>query len=129
MTEFYFNLSKNVAFGAREGESKKPNKLREESKVHSTEEESQAKAGSSTLKEGNEGETSTRAHERPNTAETEPHVESRKQKDNNDPPKQEVGSESVAKQPETDHHKRNQDALAAAKERFLARKKTKVNMG
>ena len=28
-------------------------------------------------------------------------------------------------QPKPDHHKRNQDALAAAKERFLARKKAK----
>ena len=30
-----------------------------------------------------------------------------------------------ASQPKPDHHKRSQDALAAAKERFLARKKAK----
>ncbi|KAI3521380.1 hypothetical protein L1887_10843 [Cichorium endivia] len=39
---------------------------------------------------------------------------------------EESGKEDVG--PATDHHKRNQDALAAAKERFLARKKTKVNV-
>jgi coiled-coil domain-containing protein 55 len=33
--------------------------------------------------------------------------------------------QSSASQPNHDHHKRNQDALAAAKERLLARKKAK----
>ncbi|KAI7755208.1 hypothetical protein M8C21_025655 [Ambrosia artemisiifolia] len=103
MTEFYFNLSKNVAFGARDGESTKLHKHTE---------------GSKSEKE-TIGETSKKTAE---TNEAKPVPDSHKQEASKN-----QESESEAKPPTTDHHKRNQDALAAAKERFLARKKTKLN--
>lgn len=126
MTEFYFNLSKNVAFGA-EGDSKKPAKQREESKIDRSEERVPPKVDPVSPKEENRGETSK---ERSELVEAKPVLDTGKQQVSDDSLKQEEsGKEDVAGEaPATDHHKRNQDALAAAKERFLARKKTKVNV-
>lgn len=123
MTEFYFNLSKNVAFGA-EGDSKKTAKQREESKIDKSEERVPPKVDPVSPKEENRGETSK---ERSEFVEAKVVIDPGKQQVSDDSLKQEEsGKEDVA--PATDHHKRNQDALAAAKERFLARKKTKVNV-
>ncbi|CAH1417973.1 unnamed protein product [Lactuca virosa] len=118
MSEFYFNLSKNVAFGAEGSEAKKPEKQRVES---------------ANPKEENRGEseTSVGSKERSESVEAKKPVgdTQNKQEVSNDSLKEESGKDDMAGQPTTtDHHKRNQDALAAAKERFLARKKTKVNV-
>lgn len=123
MTEFYFNLSKNVAFGARDGESTKP-KPKQESNIHKSEESQPSKVESTSAREENHGETSASNK----NSEIERATKPRKNEDSNDSLKQDSATEDVATQPPTDHHKRNQDALAAAKERFLARKKTKVNV-
>ncbi|KAF5813052.1 hypothetical protein HanRHA438_Chr03g0104861 [Helianthus annuus] len=120
MTEFYFNLSKNVAFGARDGESTKSHKHTEESKSQSqlsaeeTIGEASKKRSEIIEAEENIGETSKKTSER---IEEEPVSDSHKQQ----------VSQNEETKPPIDHHKRNQDALAAAKERFLARKKTKLN--
>ncbi|CAI9288263.1 unnamed protein product [Lactuca saligna] len=118
MSEFYFNLSKNVAFGAEGSESRKPEKQRLESKIPKEENrgENEISVGS---KEGSESIEAKK-----------PVVDTQnKQEVSNDSLKEESGKDDMASQPATtDHHKRNQDALAAAKERFLARKKTKVNV-
>nr|XP_043610231.1 nuclear speckle splicing regulatory protein 1-like [Erigeron canadensis] len=126
MTDFYFSLSKNVAFGAPDGESTKPNKHREESKIHKPEGNVPSKMESTSAPEINQGETSAASMEKSDIVEAKPIPDTRKQEVSNDPPKQESGTGGVVAQSPTDHHKRNQDALAAAKERFLARKKTKV---
>ncbi|KAI3766414.1 hypothetical protein L2E82_16471 [Cichorium intybus] len=112
MTEFYFNLSKNVAFGT-EGDSKKPAKQREESKIDMSE----PKVDSVSPKEENREER---------CESVEAKVVGKQQVYDAFMKQEESGKEDVA--PATDHHKRNQDALAAAKEKFLARKKTKVNV-
>ncbi|XP_071689910.1 uncharacterized protein [Rutidosis leptorrhynchoides] len=128
MTEFYFSLSKNVAFGARDGQSVKPSKHKEESTGQRSEESELPKLDSASAKEENKGETSAASKERSEVVEEEPVPDSRKQEGSNDSLKQESGTNGIAAaQPPTDHHKKTQDALAAAKERFLARKKTKVN--
>lgn len=124
MSEFYFNLSKNVAFGAEGSEARKPEKQKAESKIPME---------SANPKEENRGEseTSVGSKERSESIEAKkPVVDTQnKQEVSNDSLKEESGKDDMASQPATaDHHKRNQDALAAAKERFLARKKTKVNV-
>lgn len=119
MSDFYFNLSKNVAFGAKEAKTRRHEKWQEEVRSPSSEVKPPL-AGThsepSSTREGHQGETSAPPKE--GSELVEPTVVSASSK-------QEVGSEPVADQPRADHHKRNQDALAAAKERFLARKKTK----
>ena len=128
MTEFYFNLSKNVAFGAEDGKATKPKKQTDESNIRKFDEIPPSKVNP---REDNEGEPSTSAggsKERSESVEQKPVQDSLKQEVLNESRNQESGTEGVAAQPQTDHHKRNQDALAAAKERFLARKKTKVNV-
>lgn len=127
MTEFYFNLSKNVAFGAEDGKATKRNKQTEESKIRKSDDSLPSKGIS---REENQGEPSAAgSKERSESAEPKPVPDSRKQEVSSDSQKQESATEGVAAaEPPTDHHKRNQDALAAAKERFLARKKTKVNV-
>ncbi|XP_024973500.1 nuclear speckle splicing regulatory protein 1-like [Cynara cardunculus var. scolymus] len=126
MTEFYFNLSKNVAFGAEDGKATKPTKQTEESEIRKSDESLPSKVNS---REENQGEPSAAgSKERSESVEPKPVLDSRKQEVLNDSQKQESETEGVTAQPPTDHHKRNQDALAAAKERFLARKKTKVNV-
>ncbi|KAK9069051.1 hypothetical protein SSX86_013167 [Deinandra increscens subsp. villosa] len=62
MTEFYFNLSKNVAFGAEDGKSTKPHKHTEESKSQMPE-ESQPSKVSASAQEENIGETSEKKPE------------------------------------------------------------------
>ncbi|KAL8260751.1 hypothetical protein R6Q59_028704 [Mikania micrantha] len=115
MTTFYFNLSKNVAFGAR-GESTKHT---EESKSQRSEESQPSKVS----EEENLGETFEKNSE---IIEAKQVSDSPHKQVFNDSQNQESGTEGVAVKPPTDHHKRNQDALTAAKERFLARKKNKI---
>ncbi|KAF8395449.1 hypothetical protein HHK36_019395 [Tetracentron sinense] len=122
MSDFYFNLTKNVAFGAEVAEYKKPKKQEE-------------KATADTLrKEGcpstNSPRDSAREKERD---QGEPFHNSGKSFESSDV-KQGPGTslqenieteQLLVDQPKHDHHKRNDDALAAAKERFLARKRAK----
>lgn len=129
ITDFYFNLSKNVAYGGREGDLRKADKPCEELVSESRE----AIASSS-----NELSESSKAIKRQESQGSrsprkQPEETERKQSEETeakpvpDPSEQEksVHKPSVTEQPKGDHHKRNQDALAAAKERFLARKKAK----
>ncbi|GJX78043.1 nuclear speckle splicing regulatory protein 1-like protein [Tanacetum coccineum] len=122
MSEFYYSLSKNVAFGAPD----KPSKHKEESKNQKSEESQPSKVVSPRAREENHGETSAASKEGSEIVEAKPAPIPRKQEVSNDSPKQESKAESATTQPTTDHHKRNQDVVAAAKERYLARKKAKV---
>lgn len=127
MSEFYYSLSKNVAFGAPDRVSTKPSKHKEDSKNQKSEESEPSKVVSPRAREENHGETSAAPKERSEIVEAKPAPVPHKQEVSNDSPKQESKTESATAQPTTDHHKRNQDAVAAAKERYLARKKAKVN--
>lgn len=128
MTEFYFSLSKNVAFGARDSESTKPNKHKEESMIQRSEESEPSKVESASAQEENLGETSAASKEKSEIIESTPVPDQRKREGSNDSLKQESGTKGISAQPPTDPHKKTQDALAAAKARFLARKKAKVNV-
>ncbi|XP_057521689.1 uncharacterized protein LOC130801813 [Amaranthus tricolor] len=136
ITDFYFNLAKNVAFGASEN-SKKQEKEQKEPAIATEELKKPVKpekeldsnpgirehpstsatvALPSRLENRSQGVTSAvpeRSRE-PTTNTAEPHIVVAEK---NPPP---------SDQPKQDHHKKSVDALAAAKERFMARKKAKM---
>ncbi|KAK6927974.1 Nuclear speckle splicing regulatory protein 1, N-terminal [Dillenia turbinata] len=119
LTDFYFNLSKNVAFGARESELKKPQKQEETETVRQPE-----KVGSSSNSsldfslEKEQHDPSEIPKKTLEPSESKPVEETQGQGKMED-------EKQEASQPKQDHHKRSADAVAAAKERFLARKKVK----
>ncbi|KAK7357934.1 hypothetical protein VNO80_17231 [Phaseolus coccineus] len=134
LLDFYSNLDKNVAYGAKdaqarkrekqaesrvadshEGENHAPNdheKRYESDEVQHSLDNSTSPVESPTEKIGEQGEASNPLDTKPNP-ETFPVEE-----------KSSVEQPS-ASEPKPDHHKRSLDSLAAAKERFLARKKAK----
>ncbi|KAF5470915.1 hypothetical protein F2P56_011402 [Juglans regia] len=142
LSDFYFNLGKNVAFGANDAELRKPEKqadsrkaerqpeLRELEKLG---EKSSAgvsdKVGPSDnlnsplevsgIEEKHQGSASTLPERQFLSPDVTPAT------DTSSAPEETVGEQPSAEQPKRDHHKRNEDAVAAAKERFLARKKAK----
>ncbi|CAH2056556.1 unnamed protein product, partial [Thlaspi arvense] len=123
LTDFYFNLSKNVAFGAGDAKASKPEKRQEEVTVGMSEERlpsANSHLGSTEAKEEQRGETSTSSRRKEGT----------ESGDSRPLPDAEAAKQAVAEKPSSDearrdHHKRGEDALAAAKERFLARKRAK----
>lgn len=134
LLDFYSNLDKNVAYGAKDAEARKRDNQAEH-RVQETHEEvshasnehehgnvsedvqhslgnSSSPVESSREKIGDPGEA-------PNPSDTKPNLEDSTEE------KSEKSSAEQPSEPKPDHHKRSQDALAAAKERFLARKKAK----
>lgn len=161
LTDFYFNLSKNVAFGASEkSETKKPERPEKEPAAASTEPkkperpEKEPVAAKEELRspERHEKERGAAQGGMDNPSNSSPRASSSKLEDgrpqlepsvisertpgpspspgpppptsmkDNPPP----GEQPPNDQPKQDHHKKSEDALAAAKERFLARKRAKV---
>lgn len=138
MTDFYFNIGKDVGFGARSIDLKKPEKHPESKKAEnhpeSVKPEDAAAAalpGSRPLLDPGFRAESSRVQEQIKT----PDFSTSESEDVHaqrfpDIPVQEKTSVAAsaeplpAEQPKRDH-KRSQDAVAAAKERFLARKKGK----
>ena len=143
MLDFYTNLDKNIAFGAKDAQSRKQKKegaelrnsvtdegvsaemsnLHQSSDTSDGEQHSLGKSSStlefSKLENGDQGETTSPSKTSIHPLDTNP-TPKISAVDGNIPVE-----ESSASQPKPDHHKRNQDALAAAKERFLARKRAK----
>ncbi|GER27178.1 coiled-coil domain-containing protein 55 [Striga asiatica] len=135
ISDFYFNLGKNVAFGAREADSGRPDKQQPKEQIlqppvqpsHvATNQESEKKGnrdeddGENYSPEGNP----TRTYTRPISKSPD-----REQVTINEPAS--ASNQSITDEPKNDatakdHHKRSEDAVAAAKARFLARKKAKV---
>ncbi|KAA8549934.1 hypothetical protein F0562_001618 [Nyssa sinensis] len=116
ISDFYFNLSKNVAFGAEDSESRKPKKQQEEVAADTSEKATpltNMHTESSKVRDEHHGEASTLHEGRSESIDAKP--------DSN----ASTEEKAVADEPKNDHHKRSQDALAAAKERFLARKRAK----
>jgi coiled-coil domain-containing protein 55 len=141
LLDFYTNLDKNVAYGANDAQRRKHDN-RAENRVPEThegtipdasnqqqggntdeEQHSLAKASSpaetSEKKIGDEGETSNRSNRSASPLDMKPNLAASSEEKNS------VEEPSAASQPNPEHHKRSQDAVAAAKERFLARKRAK----
>ncbi|XP_057479233.1 uncharacterized protein LOC130766603 [Actinidia eriantha] len=120
ITDFYFNLSKNVAFGAQDTETRKSVKQQKEATTAITSEEklqlTESPSESPKLRERHQGGPSSPPEKRSESVDAKPvpHAST-----------QEVAEQPSAEQPRRDHHKRNEDAVAAAKERFMARKRAK----
>ncbi|XP_061362763.1 uncharacterized protein LOC133306454 [Gastrolobium bilobum] len=141
LLDFYGNLGKNVAYGAKDAQGRKldhraenivpethegvsPDTSNRHQHTDASDEVQHSLGNSSSLEEssrkkiGDQGETSNP----PNGS-----ISPSDMKPNPEPFVEEKSSveEPSASQPKPEHHKRSQDALAAAKERFLARKKAK----
>ncbi|KAK6163629.1 hypothetical protein DH2020_000493 [Rehmannia glutinosa] len=126
ISDFYFNLGKNVAFGSREADSGKPTKHPEEAVAQPPRQVSPPATIESSTIENSPKERSDRPYTRP-VSETSAHDQVTNEPSSSDhpiPDHQKGSEDSVAAA--KDHHKRSEDAVAAAKERFLARKKAKV---
>ncbi|KAM7509110.1 hypothetical protein LguiA_019563 [Lonicera macranthoides] len=121
ISDFYFNLSKNVAFGAKENELRKPKKMQEEENTTSGK-----SPPPSTSKHSDSSNVQEERHLRGETSSSPPpkeRSESVDPKPVSDSSTQEKGASEIRS---SNNHKRNEDAVAAAKERFLARKRAKV---
>ncbi|KAK8480330.1 hypothetical protein V6N13_072385 [Hibiscus sabdariffa] len=129
LSDFYFNLGKNVAFGANEAKPRKP-----ESRKHEdlNEKDKDVSNGVQPSPDSTAPESFV-ANDR-----TRDETSSREifESQNSEPlakdlvPDAGVQATPLEKQPsveqpKSDHHKRGEDAVAAARERFLARKRAK----
>ncbi|KAL3618495.1 hypothetical protein CASFOL_037577 [Castilleja foliolosa] len=146
ISDFYFNLGKNVAFGSTETDTRKPEKHLKEPTVKPQVQASHAATSESSMiteksnqyddgdndddNDGNDDDKNHSPDEKPDRLHTTPVSETPTQDQvTNEPsasnqsiPDDEKKINDVA----MDHHKRSEDAVAAAKARFLARKKAKV---
>ncbi|CAN1151434.1 Nuclear speckle splicing regulatory protein 1 [Linum perenne] len=134
LSDFYFNLNKNVAFGGKDAEMTRQEKQAETNKLekHDGGEEgstgvSKATLSSSPLLDSKNafGSSPVNDSERP--------VRSPDMKQPSDNSVQEASSgqqvtenRALAKQTNPDHYKRKEDEINAAKERMLARKRAKL---
>ena len=135
MLDFYANLDKNVAYGAKGAQGRKHDDRAEQRTPETREgmnpdasnrhqhsdvpDEVQNSPVKSSMKDvGDQSETSNPSNRG---------IDPLDMKQNPEASVEEKSSveQPSASQPKPDHHKRSQDALAAAKERFLARKKAK----
>ncbi|TYI18960.1 hypothetical protein ES332_A07G130200v1 [Gossypium tomentosum] len=126
LSDFYFNLGKNVAFGANEAKPREP-ELREPEKEREKEvlnrvnllPDSIAPESSAvidrTRDESSSQEIFDSRDSKPITEDAVPDTAVQETTSEKQPPDQ----------PKSDHHKRGADAVAAARERFLARKRAK----
>lgn len=137
-TEFYFNLSKNVAFGGTEACSKKPEKQEEKVTARTSEKvvpSNNSHQGSSKEREVHQSETTTPSTTTTTTTTTSSsgksleslHAKMHVHTTAQDTPVVDasVQENNSADQPKSNPQKRGEDAVAAAKERFLARKRAK----
>lgn len=128
LSDFYFNLGKNVAFGAKDRESRKQEGQTELGKPQKLDDKVSASTSdreSSMVKEGHQDETSPSPPRKRNSESVDLKPASDIPVSDNSLHEKTSTEQPLANQPMHDHHKRNEDALAAAKERFLARKKAK----
>ncbi|KAL2557374.1 Coiled-coil domain-containing protein 55 [Forsythia ovata] len=126
ITEFYFNLGKNVAFGGGVADSGKQKEKQEESVIRSQESPENIPLATNTSAESSR--PIKRQHrETSEDRSSEEKIEKGFSEPVSDDSTQDQAAvkPSATDQPRPDHHKRSEDAVAAAKERFLARKKVK----
>lgn len=136
ISDFYFSLQKNVAFGGEaKSKSKKAVNLHEQETIQTEEKpSSSADVHSHTSREikrqDHEPSVSPPRKERTDEAsDMKPHSDGLSEKmaekpaPDNEPTT--TTEPAASDKPKVDHHKRSLDAVSAAKERFLARKRTK----
>lgn len=127
MTDFYFNLSRNVAFGAGEAEPRNEVEEQQEERIQTSEEERirtsesshpSTKIGSDSIsaQPGEDLRIPIAESSRDKVAAGQVAVSSSQDK---------APAGTVTEQPKRDH-KRNEYAVAAAKDRYFARKRAKV---
>ncbi|KAH6793661.1 hypothetical protein C2S52_004138 [Perilla frutescens var. hirtella] len=140
ISDFYFNLANNVAFGAGDAAKGKSKKQPDEVMVQPPRQVSPTTTGSSSessrmvkkqqdeiVKSLSPKEKSDRPHtETVSDASIQDQATNEQLAGDQSRPDNQKGSEDAVSAAAKDHHKRSQEALAAAKERFLARKKAKV---
>ncbi|XP_060169909.1 uncharacterized protein LOC132600627 [Lycium barbarum] len=133
ISDFYFSIAKNVAFGG-ESKSKKAVNHHEQEAVQTEEKPSSSADAHSQMsreikRQDHEPSASPPHKERTDQADMKPpsdrSSEERVVKPASDNGQTAVTESAASDQPKVDHHKRSLDAVAAAKERFLARKKAK----
>ncbi|XWS52804.1 hypothetical protein CRYUN_Cryun11dG0103500 [Craigia yunnanensis] len=131
LSDFYFNLGKNVTFGANEAEPRKP-ETRTESRKPENEKEKDVFNRVQPMPDSNAPESSAATDRTQDETSSRENFESLYSKPITDdilPDTAMQESSSVKQpsvdQPKRDHHKRGEDAVAAARERFLARKRAK----
>ncbi|XP_073269701.1 uncharacterized protein [Primulina huaijiensis] len=126
LTDFYFNLDKNVAFGAGEADSQKLKKQSEELGVLSAAEvsppDTHSNSESSSLVLRHQVETVENLSPDQKLERTFVKTVSDTSTQDEVVDKPSAGGDQL----KPDHHKRSEDSLVAAKERYLARKKSKV---
>lgn len=133
ISDFYFNLQKNVAFGG-EGKSRKAENHHEQEAVRTEDKPSSSTNAHSDMsreikRQDHEASASPPHKERTDRADIKPHSDGLSEegavKPASDNGLTAVTESAASDQPKVDHHKRNQDAVTAAKERYLARKRAK----
>lgn len=134
ISDFYFSLTKNVAFGG-ESKSKKAVNHHEQEAVQTEERPSSSADAYSDVsreikRQDHEASVSPPHKERTDgAADMKPHSdglsEERAEEPASDNGPTANTEPAVSDQQKVDHHKRSLDAVAAAKERFLARKRAK----
>ncbi|KAL2239285.1 UNVERIFIED_CONTAM: Nuclear speckle splicing regulatory protein 1 [Sesamum indicum] len=136
LSDFYFNLAKNVAFGATEADSRKPGKQPEEVVVQQPIQVSPPASStdleSSRTVKSHQDETATSVSPKGKSecqyttttldTSTQDQITNEPSVSNQDHQNTSENAVVAAK----DHHRRSEDTVAAAKERFLARKKARV---
>ncbi|KAF4385809.1 hypothetical protein F8388_010365 [Cannabis sativa] len=135
LTDFYFNLGKNVAFGANDALEKKKSEKQVELRNPGKHE---GVAGETLDKIRLSPESSTKKVEHEQEHHREASLEKRSSKSPDVKPissttvpensTAEPGTGAVEPPKSSTHHKRGEDAVAAAKERFLARKRAKQQL-
>ncbi|KAF5182890.1 Nuclear speckle splicing regulatory protein [Thalictrum thalictroides] len=125
ISEFYLNLSKNVAFGAKAAESSR--EVKHEDKVNSVviSEKDQVLPSIKSPSNSDEAKLKDQAEGSPNTEIKNDSIDV-KTKVITSLQENVADEQKPADKKELDHHKRKEDALAAAKERYLSRKKGKM---
>ncbi|EOA27522.1 hypothetical protein CARUB_v10023661mg [Capsella rubella] len=143
LSDFYFNIGKNVAFGARDIEAKEAEMLEEQRNAEKLEEQREAEKLGERRKEETSKERKRKSPEKEETPESgdirssrtksiEPQeaeqAVSEKKMGSGDTEERHSSIEEAPKevQKASNDPKKREDAVAAAKQRFLARKKAKL---
>lgn len=132
LSDFYFNMEKNVALGARgieeKEEQRKAEKLEEE--MRKEEKKADSPAEEVLLPESQDVGSSRKRSMEPQEEEEEKDASEKKIGSDVVPEEKDSSTKEEAKEAPkettTIQHKKSEDAIAAARERFLARKKAKV---
>ncbi|KAJ0260192.1 hypothetical protein HA466_0064280 [Hirschfeldia incana] len=128
LSDFYFNFGKNVALGARDVEEKKEaealEELRKAEEVRKEEKKPESPAKEVLLPESQDIGPSRKRSMEPQ--EEKDATSEEKKIGSNVVTEEKDSSAKVAPKATTINNKKSEDAIAAARERFLARKKAKI---